>query len=99
MVAVTGLVKLRDESTRNPNIDTGEVELVPTEMRLLNESKLPPFLPGEKVISNEELRLKYRYVDLRRPEMQSTSRPATRSPWPFAITWPARDSSRSKRRS
>ena len=39
-------------------------------MRLLNESKLPPFLPSEKAISNEELRLKYRYVDLRRPEMQ-----------------------------
>ena len=70
VVAVTGRVKLRDESTRNPNIETGEVELVPAEMRLLNESKLPPFLPSEKAISNEELRLKYRYVDLRRPEMQ-----------------------------
>ncbi len=52
------------------NLETGDVELVVTAMRLLNESKLPPFLPSEKVISNEELRLKYRYVDLRRPEMQ-----------------------------
>ena len=70
VLAVTGLVKLRDEDTRNSNIETGDVELVVTEMRLLNESKLPPFLPSEKAISNEELRLKYRYVDLRRPEMQ-----------------------------
>jgi len=70
VVAVTGLVKLRDEDTRNPNLETGDVELVVTAMRLLNESKLPPFLPSEKAISNEELRLKYRYVDLRRPEMQ-----------------------------
>jgi aspartyl-tRNA synthetase len=70
VVAVTGLVKLRDEDTRNSNLETGDVELVVTAMWLLNESKLPPFLPSEKVISNEELRLKYRYVDLRRPEMQ-----------------------------
>ena len=70
VIAVTGLVKLRSEDTRNPNIETGDVEIVVTEMRLLNESKLPPFLPSEKAISNEELRLKYRYVDLRRPEMQ-----------------------------
>jgi aspartyl-tRNA synthetase len=70
VVAVTGLVKLRDQDTRNSNLETGDVELVVTAMRLLNESKLPPFLPSEKAISNEELRLKYRYVDLRRPEMQ-----------------------------
>ncbi len=70
IVAVIGQVKLRDESTRNSNIETGDVELVASQMLLLNESKLPPFLPGEEAISNEELRLKYRYVDLRRPEMQ-----------------------------
>jgi aspartyl-tRNA synthetase len=46
------------------------VELVVEELRLLNESKQPPFLPGETVLPNEEMRLKYRYIDLRRDAMQ-----------------------------
>ncbi len=70
VIAVTGTVKQRDRDPVNKNIPTGEVELVVEELRLLNESKQPPFLPGEAVLPNEEIRLKYRYIDLRRDAMQ-----------------------------
>src|ERR1700683_3775425 len=70
VIAVTGTVKLRDSSTVNQNIATGEVELVAEELRILNESKLPPFLPSDTALTNEETRLKYRYIDLRREAMQ-----------------------------
>jgi aspartyl-tRNA synthetase len=70
VIAVIGTVKRRDADTINKNIPTGEVELVVEELRLLNESKQPPFLPGETVLPNEEMRLKYRYIDLRRDAMQ-----------------------------
>src|SRR6266851_4204839 len=70
VVAAVGKVKLRDPNTINRNIPTGEVELVAEELRILNESKQPPFLPGETVLPNEEMRLKYRYIDLRRDAMQ-----------------------------
>ena len=70
VIAVTGTVKQRDATTYNKNIPTGEVELMTEELRLLNESKQPPFLPGDTVLPNEEMRLKYRYIDLRREAMQ-----------------------------
>src|SRR4051812_16015292 len=70
VIAVIGTVKQRDSDTVNKNIPTGEVELVVDELRILNESKQPPFLPGETVLPNEEMRLKYRYIDLRRDVMQ-----------------------------
>ncbi|HTS34866.1 MAG TPA: aspartate--tRNA ligase [Candidatus Solibacter sp.] len=70
VVAAIGTVKLRDANTINPNMPTGEVELVVDEMRILNESKLPPFLPSDTALTNEETRLKYRYIDLRRDAMQ-----------------------------
>jgi aspartyl-tRNA synthetase len=70
VIAVTGTVRLRDASTINPNMPTGEVELVAEELRILNESKLPPFLPSDTALTNEETRLKYRYIDLRRDVMQ-----------------------------
>ncbi len=70
VIAVTGTVKLRDANTINPNMPTGEVELIATELRILNESKLPPFLPSDTALTNEETRLKYRYIDLRRDVMQ-----------------------------
>src|SRR5579871_4677897 len=70
VIAVTGTVKLRDADTINKNIPTGEVELVVEEIRILNESKLPPFLPSDTALTNEETRLKYRYIDLRRDVMQ-----------------------------
>ena len=70
VIAVTGTVKLRDANTVNANMPTGEVELVAEELRILNESKLPPFLPSDPALTNEETRLKYRYIDLRRDVMQ-----------------------------
>jgi aspartyl-tRNA synthetase len=70
VIAVIGTVKQRDSDTINPNIPTGEVELVADELRILNVSKQLPFLPGDTVLANEEMRLKYRYIDLRRDAMQ-----------------------------
>jgi len=70
VIAVIGTVKQRDPNTVNKNIPTGEVELVVDELRILNEAKQPPFLPGDTVLPNEEMRLKYRYIDLRRDAMQ-----------------------------
>ncbi len=70
-VAVVGKVELRDASTINPNIDTGEIEIVAEELRLFNDSKALPFSIADNVLPNEEVRLKYRYLDLRRPEMQA----------------------------
>ena len=70
VIAAIGTVKLRDKDTINSNIPTGEIELVAEELRILNVAKQPPFLPGDTVLANEEMRLKYRYIDLRREEMQ-----------------------------
>jgi aspartyl-tRNA synthetase len=72
VLAVTGKVELRSENTRNPKMETGEIEVIASELKLLNESKVPPFFPGDaNVTVNEEVRLKYRYLDLRRPEMHA----------------------------
>ena len=70
VIAVIGQIKKRDADTVNKNIPTGEVELVADEIRVLNDSKLPPFLPSDTALTNEETRLKYRYIDLRRDVMQ-----------------------------
>src|SRR6202167_3822834 len=70
VIAAVGTVKRRDADTINPNIPTGEVELVVEELRILNVSKPLPFLPSDTVLANEEMRLKYRYIDLRRDAMQ-----------------------------
>jgi aspartyl-tRNA synthetase len=70
VIAAIGTVKRRDTDTINPNIPTGEVELVVEELRILNVSKPLPFLPSDTVLANEEMRLKYRYIDLRRDAMQ-----------------------------
>ncbi len=70
VIAVIGKVRQRDPNTVNKNIPTGDVELVVDELRILNESKQLPFLPSDTVLPNEEMRLKYRYIDLRRDAMQ-----------------------------
>jgi aspartyl-tRNA synthetase len=70
VIAAVGAVKRRDADTINSNIPTGEVELVVEELRILNVSKPLPFLPSDTVLANEEMRLKYRYIDLRRDVMQ-----------------------------
>ena len=70
VLAVIGHVKLRDAGTVNKNISTGEVEVIADELRLLNDCKTLPFSPSDSVLANEEVRLKYRYIDLRRPDLQ-----------------------------
>ncbi len=70
VVSVTGTVAHRPEGTVNPKLATGEIEVRPTKLEVLNKSATPPFQPGAKDLPNEDLRLKYRYLDLRRPDMQ-----------------------------
>ncbi|MEO7649247.1 MAG: aspartate--tRNA ligase [Bryobacteraceae bacterium] len=70
VVAVEGHVELRSPETINANIATGEVEVVVDKVWILNESRTPPFPMEDNVEVNEDARLKYRYVDLRRPRMQ-----------------------------
>ncbi|MGK2965465.1 MAG: aspartate--tRNA ligase, partial [Tepidiformaceae bacterium] len=69
VLAVEGEVRPRDTATVNPNIPTGEIEIIPTAVRVLNESLTPPFYINEPSDVDEQLRLKYRYLDLRRPEV------------------------------
>jgi aspartyl-tRNA synthetase len=70
VVAAVGKVSLRDPDAINPKMPTGEIEIEATEIRVLNDARLAPFSPAEEAIQNEEVRLKYRYIDLRRAEMQ-----------------------------
>ncbi len=70
VVAVTGTVRLRAAGLENPKMATGGIEVVARDLLLLNDAKTPPFSPAEDAIANEEVRLKYRYLDLRRVEMQ-----------------------------
>lgn len=74
VIAAVGKVRLRAPEAINPKMDTGEIEIEATELRVLNDTRLAPFSPAEEAIQNEEVRLKYRYVDLRRPEMQRNFR-------------------------
>jgi aspartyl-tRNA synthetase len=70
VVAAEGTVSLRSADTINPAIPTGEVEIVVEKLWLLNTSRTPPFPMEDTVDVKEDMRLKYRYVDLRRPRMQ-----------------------------
>jgi len=70
VVAVEGKVALRTPETVNPNLATGEVEIVAEKIWILNESRTPPFPMEDDVDVSEDARLKFRYVDLRRPRMQ-----------------------------
>ena len=70
-IAVRGKVRGRSEDTINPNIDTGDVEVVCEELRILNKAKTPPFYIQDGIDVDETVRMKYRYLDLRRPEMQA----------------------------
>lgn len=69
VVKITGEVRLRDESTYNPALPTGEVELAASHMELLSAADTLPFSLSDEEPVREEVRLKYRYLDLRRPQM------------------------------
>jgi aspartyl-tRNA synthetase len=70
VIAIEGEVALRTADTVNPNISTGDVEVAVSNLWILNESRTPPFPLEDNVDVKEDIRLKYRYVDLRRPRMQ-----------------------------
>lgn len=69
VIAVTGTVAARGEGAENKNMATGQIELRASELRILGKAETPPFEISEKTNVNEELRLKYRYLDLRRPDL------------------------------
>lgn len=72
VIRVTGEVQLRPAGQENPRHATGQIEVHATAIEILNRSAVPPFLPGQKELPGEDLRLKYRYLDLRRSKMQKT---------------------------
>ncbi|HTP87615.1 MAG TPA: aspartate--tRNA ligase [Bryobacteraceae bacterium] len=83
VVAVEGIVEGRTEDTINPAIPTGTVEILASNLWILNESRTPPFPMEDTADVKEDVRLKYRYVDLRRPRMQRNI--ILRSKMAFAI--------------
>ena len=70
VIAVRGKVALRTEKNINPDMKTGEIEVLVSELRVLNGSETPPFYIEENIDTNDALRLKYRYLDIRSPDMQ-----------------------------
>jgi aspartyl-tRNA synthetase len=70
VVGVSGIVQRRSEETINPKLETGEVEVLVRDIRILNEAKTPPFHIAEDSPVSEDVRLRYRYLDLRRPRLQ-----------------------------
>ncbi|MGI6176460.1 MAG: aspartate--tRNA ligase [Christensenellales bacterium] len=74
VIAVRGCVAARGESAVNPKLKTGEIEVLVSELKILSEAQTPPVYVDDEHVSKEELRLKYRYLDLRRPSMQQALR-------------------------
>jgi aspartyl-tRNA synthetase len=72
VISVTGKVAKRPEGTENPKLETGEIEIRTARLQVLNKSLTPPFQPTAPEMPGEDIRLKYRYIDLRRPRMQQT---------------------------
>ena len=70
VIAATGVVTERDETLRNPHLETGSVEVKVNDIRILNRAETLPIQPFSEAQANEDLRLRYRYLDLRRPKMQ-----------------------------
>jgi aspartyl-tRNA synthetase len=71
VISVTGKVERRPKGAENPSLPTGEIDVLADEVQILSKSETPPFLIEDDINVSEELRLKYRYLDLRRPIMQS----------------------------
>jgi len=69
VLKVTGRVRRRPEGTENPSLPSGEVEVLCSELEILNHAETPPFVIEDDSDVNEDVRLRYRYIDLRRPVM------------------------------
>lgn len=74
VLEVKGEVVERVEGTINPNLDTGEIEIVASHLNILNKAKTPPFEISDDINVADDIRMKYRYLDLRRPRMQENIR-------------------------
>jgi aspartyl-tRNA synthetase len=74
VLSISGKVRLRPAGTENPNLSTGKIELLGTRLEILNKAETPPFPVESEIEVNEETRLRYRYIDLRRPAMQEKMR-------------------------
>src|SRR5258705_8604575 len=76
VIALSGEVVSRDENTRNPKISTGDIEVHARELNVLNDARTPPFQldAAPDALASEDLRLKFRYLDLRRPQLQANLR-------------------------
>jgi aspartyl-tRNA synthetase len=72
VIQVTGTVVERPADMHNPKMPTGDIEVKAVDLRILNKSKTPPFEPDTAALPNEELRLKHRFLDLRRPDLQTS---------------------------
>ena len=70
VLQVSGLVRIRPAGTANPELDTGDMEVLASELQVLNPAKTPPFYINREDSIDETLRMKHRYLDLRRPKMQ-----------------------------
>ncbi|RLE37744.1 aspartate--tRNA ligase [Candidatus Woesearchaeota archaeon] len=69
-IEVSGIVKTRKKNMENPNLATGEIEVLIDDLTVLNSSEVPPLEVDDRIIASDDIRLKYRYLDLRRPVMQ-----------------------------
>ncbi len=72
VISVTGIVERRPEGTENPDVPTGQIDVMARDLMILNRAETPPFPIDDQVEANEDLRLRFRYLDLRRPVMQQT---------------------------
>ncbi len=72
VIAVSGTVVKRDEYNINPELKTGEIEILVDELRILNSSETPPFEIDDDINVNDDVKMKYRFLDLRRPSMQNS---------------------------
>jgi aspartyl-tRNA synthetase len=71
VIAASGIVRGRGKGLENPNLKTGEIEVLADQLEILNKADTPPLEIDDRVDANEDMRLKYRYLDLRRPKMQN----------------------------